>query len=141
MTDTIFEYGSDLPLVSERAAKDSSDRIAAERRHRALDRQAQNASLERARGNRSDKILVSVAVGILALVAAAEGASYLTQPRGRTITEVVQAGENPWTLASRAEKTSGSDPADFNIRAEASRIAQEDGPVLSTGETVKVHIK
>lgn len=98
---------------------------------------ARRRSASRERANRFVTYLV---IGSLAVVGGAEAVYKLTQPKSHTVTELVRAGDNPTTVAQRAEHQYGSDPQDYDVQSAAMAIADRYGD-LQPGEIVEVTVK
>jgi hypothetical protein len=91
---------------------------------------------------RNKRLMAVAGLGIAALIGVSQVQYDRSMPPMRTITETVQPKDyqNPSLVAGRAEQELGHDAADFNLQAEALRIAGKYGQ-LYTGERIQVEVR
>lgn len=82
----------------------------------------------------------AVGGAVLALAGATVAIEHFTSPKPKTVVEIVQPYDTPYSLVQRAEKQYGKDPGSFNVQQEAIEISNQN-PVIHLGDRISVEVK
>src|SRR5437868_14653153 len=88
-----------------------------------------------------NKTLAGLGIVAVAAVAGMKISERIGQPKSETVIEHVEPGDSLWGIVDKAEKDSGHNPNNIDIRGEVYRLTQKYGTDLHPGEAIKVEVK